>query len=167
MSPYGQSGIGTSSGLFGFSKNGSAFLPRGSNSWIELQTPSNSSFQLSCVVPISTSELLVMGGGVNNADGRKVWKLTISDNFTSHEWTNMKELKTERWGHGCSLHSTEHHEKYVILAGKNICNQEYKWRKTKKNFKSKYLLSIQFTTTITVRKIEEHLPWNFRWRPKG
>ena len=125
MYAYGQSGIGTSSGLFSFNNLSSAFMPRGSNSWMELKTPSDSSFYFSCVVSISSSELLVMGGGWNNLDGRKVWKLTISDNLTSHEWTELKKLKTERWGHGCSLHSTKYHEKYIIVAGKNVCNKEY------------------------------------------
>ena len=126
MCALGQSGIGASSGLFGFSNLSSAFLPRGSNSWGELKNPSNSSFYFSCAVSISSSELLVMGGSWywDEDHGRQVWKLKISDNLTSHEWTKMKDLKTARWGHGCSLHSTKYHEKYVIVAGKDVCNNE-------------------------------------------
>ena len=108
----GLSGIGTEAGVYSFSRTGSAFLPKGSNTWLTISTPAT--FDFSCLVQISKTELLVMGGKYRGT-GKQVWKLDI---YQGH-WKRMeKDLIEKRWSFGCSVYKQNGQSQYVLVAGK-------------------------------------------------
>ena len=77
MTMNGLSGIGTEAGVYSFSKTGSAFLPTRSNAWVQISTPAT--FHFACLVQISKTELLVMGGAPSGDIAiKQVWKLDIN-----------------------------------------------------------------------------------------
>ena len=94
----GLSGIGTEAGVYSFSAKGSAFLPKGSNAWVQISTPA--AFHFSCPVQISRTELLVMGGR-SSGTGKQVWKLDINKRL----WKRMeKDLMAQRYSFGCNVY---------------------------------------------------------------
>ena len=116
MTMDGQSGVGTEAGVYSFSRTGSAFLPKGSNTWLTISTPAT--FDFSCLVQISKTELLVMGGlgGKSSGPGTKqVWKLDIN----KRSWKRMeKDLIAQRSSFGCSVYKQNGQSQYVLVAGK-------------------------------------------------
>ena len=113
MEMDGLSGIGTEAGVYSFSKTGSAFLPKGKNTWVALSTPDD--FYFSCPVQISRTEILVMGGIPRSTHGKEVWKLDIN----TWNWKKMNDLKAARQGFGCSAYKHNGQTQYVLVAGKN------------------------------------------------
>ena len=112
MQMDGLSGIGTEAGVYSFSATGSAFLPKGSNAWVQISTPA--AFHFSCLVQISKTELLVMGGR-SSGTGKQVWKLDINQGL----WKRMeKDLIEDRWSFGCSVYKQNGQSQYVLVAGK-------------------------------------------------
>ena len=114
MEMDGLSGIGTEAGVYSFSKTGSAFLPKGKNTWVALSTPDD--FYFSCPVQISETELLVIGGGRLESKRKQVWKLDINTGL----WKSMNPLKIARWQHGCSVYRENGQSHYVVIAGRNL-----------------------------------------------
>ena len=109
----GLSGIGTEAGVYSFSQTGSAFLPKGSNAWVPIGTPAT--FEFSCLVQISKTEILVIGGRPLNSNGKQVWKLDINQRL----WKRMeKDLIEKRWSFGCSVYKQNGKSQYVLVAGK-------------------------------------------------
>ena len=112
MTMNGLSGIGTEAGVYSFSATGSAFLPKGSNAWVPISTPAT--FDFSCLVQISRTELLVMGGR-SSGTGKQVWKLDINKRL----WNRMeKDLIIQRWSFGCDMFKQSGRSQYVLVAGK-------------------------------------------------
>ena len=110
----GLSGIGTEAGVYSFSKTGSAFLPTRSNAWVQISTPAT--FHFACLVQISKTELLVMGGAPSGDIAiKQVWKLDINKRL----WKRMeKDLMAQRYSFGCSVYKQNGQSQYVLLAGK-------------------------------------------------
>ena len=116
MTMTGLSGLGTEKGVYSFSKTGSAFLPKGSNTWRPLSSPIPLNFHYSCPVQISKTELLIMGGNPERSYGKQVWKLDIEKG----QWEKLRNMTTARHVFGCSLYRQNGQKPYLLVAGKII-----------------------------------------------
>ena len=114
MTMDGLSGIGTAAGVYSFSYTGSAFLPARTNALVPINTPAT--FDFSCLVQISRTELLVMGGRASGTGYHgQVWKLDINKRL----WNRMeKDLIIQRWSFGCGMFKQSGRSQYVLVAGK-------------------------------------------------
>lgn len=92
----------------------SEFLPKGSMDWIEGPTIPIKTMQ-SCVVGISNTQFVVIGGGIISGLDWEAYRHTRVYDTAEDTWTSWQDLQEPRFGHGCAKLGN----KIIVAGGRN------------------------------------------------